>query len=459
LKALAVGAALPAVATAWVALSRLSSGVALGRPLRRRKGPGYVVVGRASGRPVGARRGEGVLVVGPTRSGKTTRLAAPVLASWEGPAVVCSVKDDILSLTQAQRARRGPIRVVGLPGVGSGWDPVRECGGFPEARRLARLMVEKAAFLSGARAGDSYFWWLAAAKPLAPLLLAAKAEGAGIEWVIEAVETFSFEEAAARLEDSGEVEAGRALASSMSKEDRQLSSLHLMLEALLEPYRDLAKAPAATAAELLAGSPTVYLCAPLHAQRRAAAPYSVLLSLLIERIYTSPRRHPVLLLLDEAAHVAPLEDLDELAATAGGLGIQLVTVFQDLSQVRARWGERAPTIWNNHPARVVLGGLAEEETLRMLSLLSGERTRRVESVTRQRGSRSTTVSRERIPVIGAAAVRTMQPGRALLVYKDEPVRVIELPPPIGSPPMQERPDRPWGFLPWRWRPTRAGQGS
>ena len=36
-----------------------------------------------------------------------------------------------------------------------------------------------------------------------------------------------------------------------------------------------------------------------------------------------------------------------------------MTVLQDFSQLKARWGPRASTIVNNHTTRLVLGGLAD----------------------------------------------------------------------------------------------------
>jgi type IV secretory pathway TraG/TraD family ATPase VirD4 len=41
----------------------------------------------------------------------------------------------------------------------------------------------------------------------------------------------------------------------------------------------------------------------------------------------------LLVVLDEAAHIAPLPELDGLAATCASHGIQLVTVWQDLAHV------------------------------------------------------------------------------------------------------------------------------
>jgi hypothetical protein len=67
----------------------------------------------------------------------------------------------------------------------------------------------------------------------------------------------------------------------------------------------------------------------------------------------------LLLVLDEAATVASLDELDQMASTVSGLDVTLVTVLQDFSQLKARWGPRASTIVNNHTTRLVLGGLAD----------------------------------------------------------------------------------------------------
>lgn len=57
------------------------------------------------------------------------------------------------------------------------------------------------------------------------------------------------------------------------------------------------------------------------------------------------------IVLDEAANVAQIPELDGLASTGAGKNIQVVSVFQDRAQVTARYGKRAQTIVNNHHAR------------------------------------------------------------------------------------------------------------
>ena len=85
-----------------------------------------------------------------------------------------------------------------------------------------------------------------------------------------------------------------------------------------------------------------------------------------------PLDPPLLVVLDEAANIAPLAELDGLAATCAGHGVQLVTVWQDLAQMTARYGPRAATVLNNHRGRIFLSGIADPSTLDHASHLVGD---------------------------------------------------------------------------------------
>src|SRR5919201_1401783 len=78
------------------------------------------------------------------------------------------------------------------------------------------------------------------------------------------------------------------------------------------------------------------------------------------------------LFLDEAGNCAALSDLDVLATTARGQGIQLVTVWHDKSQLEARYGTKASTILNNHRAKLFLSGLADLSALELGARLIGD---------------------------------------------------------------------------------------
>jgi type IV secretion system protein VirD4 len=150
-----------------------------------------------------------------------------------------------------------------------------------------------------------------------------------------------------------------------------------------------------------------------------------------------PLDPPLLVVLDEAAHIAPLAELDGLAATCASHGIQLVTVWQDLAQVRARYGARAPTVLNNHRAKLFLPGIADPDTLEYASQLIGDEEVSQPSVTRDaRSGYSTTATRTPRRLLPPSALRRLPRGQAVLVYGTLPPARLHL------QPREPRPARP-----------------
>jgi type IV secretion system protein VirD4 len=138
-----------------------------------------------------------------------------------------------------------------------------------------------------------------------------------------------------------------------------------------------------------------------------------------------------LLVLDEAANIAPIRDLDTLAATAAGLGIQLVTICQDLAQFTTRYSEqRARTIANNHRAKLVLSGVSDLGTLDLVSGLAGDALVREETLTADlrdgRRTRSSTLNYRRL--VPADELRRTPPGEGILVYGHLPAARVRLRP-------------------------------
>jgi len=318
---------------------------------------------------LGARAPGSVLVVGPTQSGKTTSLCAPLVAAWRGPVLAASVKGDLVAMTAHGRRSLGVVQVV-APQLDTGavFDPVALARTLPVARALARdLTVGTGA---GSAAGDQEFWGSLSAKLLAPLLYAAHRAGGTIETVSAWVDARRIDEALAHLED--DPVAADALVASFTRDDRTLGSVLATVEAAIESLRagDDTVDPAA----LLAGENTCYLSAPLHDQRRFRPMFAGLLRQVLEAAAVRAERGSpcrLLVLLDEAASIAPIEELDQVAATCQGQGVTLVTVWQDLAQLVARYGPRARTVVNNHTSRILLGGLADPTLAEWLPTLTG----------------------------------------------------------------------------------------
>lgn len=123
------------------------------------------------------------------------------------------------------------------------------------------------------------------------------------------------------------------------------------------------------------------------------------------------------MLLDEAANIAPLPDLATLASTAGGEGVQLVTIFQALSQLRHRYGTEWGPIASNHVAKVILPGVTDPETLNYFSSTIGDEEVLARSTTTSPEARRTiSESVSSRPVVGRREIREPGFGEGLCMY-------------------------------------------
>ena len=408
----------------------------------RRPEPGRVVLGRVGRRLLAAEVGHSLLVVGPTQSGKTSSLAVPALLEWQGPVVATSVKTDLLHATHAWRAHIGtsfvfdPAAVANLPR--SGWSPLAAAATWSGARRVA------AALCSVCRTGksameDAEFWYATAEKLLAPLLFAAAISGAAMDDVVRWVDTEEMDEVASILADVGNAAAVQAAAASFSREERQRSSVYATAETVLAAYADPVVAATARRCDIdparLVGAgarDTCYLIAPAHEQERLQPVFVALLQAFLEATFAEAARRnrpldpPLLIVLDEAANIAPLDNLDALAATAASHGVQVVTLVQDLAQLDARYGARAATVVNNHRAKLVCSGVADPFTLEQMSRLVGEEECWSDSTSVDaHGLRSWTTSATSRPLAPPDAIRRLPPGEAILLYAHlPPVRLV-----------------------------------
>lgn len=323
------------------------------------RGAGRPLLGRRTwhgvsyGRTLRLAERSSLLIVGPTQAGKTSSLVVPALLGWRGPAVVTSVKNDVIRTTGAWRRSLGTVQVL-EPGLDNGltWNPMEGVESLRHALRVARD------FTSGSNAkGDTEFWNSLATKLVAALMMRARAGGRDIFDVAALVEH-------RRLDswlnfDDGD-EATDVVRSFLDHDAKTLDGILTTAETMLLPWRFRQRT--ANVRDVVAGAHTLYLCSPRGEQVHYEPLFRGALRMVLEEQqlrFDEARQHALLMVLDEAATVASLDELDQLAATLSGLDVTLVTVVQDFAQLVARWGPRAATIVNNHTTRVVLGGLAD----------------------------------------------------------------------------------------------------
>lgn len=407
----------------------------------RRPTPGRLTIGRGpSGRLLAAEPGHSLLVLGPTQSGKTSGLAIPAILEWPGPVVATSVKNDLLAATFDARRERGTVwtydptgSVTGVPHAG--WSPLANCHTWSGALRTASWLSQ------AARTRDlqeSDFWFANAAKLLAPLLFAAATAGMTMTDVVRWVDLQEETEVRLLLESAGIAEALAAADASWNREDRAKSSVYTTAETILSAFADPVVAASAKECDIVpeqlleGGAHSLYICSPLHEQARLRPLFTALVQHVLAVAYEQAALRgrldpPLLLVLDEAANIAPLRDLDQIASTAAGLGIQLVTIWQDRAQIMARYGQRAATVVNNHRAKLLLSGITDAGTTGDFAQVIGDTEVHRQSTTFDAEGRMSATHADHVrPLASSADLRQLQPFQGVLVYGRYPPSRVQL---------------------------------
>lgn len=387
-----------------------------------------------------------VMLVGPSQSGKSTCAICGIL-EWSGPAVLSSVKTDLADETFGWRSTLGecrvfdPTEVTGLPAAS--WSPLRGAGSVEGAQAAARALVDCAP-----RSGmdDGAFWYQQAEIVLSGYLWAAAAHGRQmrdvVRWVftqdapsddgpgevqpllllaLEGADAFVAEQAATVAE---------FLEGVWGLEDRMRSSIFGTAQAAVWPWSNPKVAGSASGCDLdldwlLSGNHTVYACAPLRAARRLAPAFGGLIGDLLEQVAERvavtgrPLDPPLLIVLDEVGNT-PLRELPELVSTLAGLGVQIVTVWQSIAQVKAAYKEHAGTIIANHRSKVFFSGIADPDTFELAVRLVGDEqvvSRQLSSdLGSDAGRRSLQESTITTSAVPGHVLRQQPSGTALLVH-------------------------------------------
>jgi type IV secretion system protein VirD4 len=353
--------------------------------------PGRITLGEHNGRLIAAEPRASVLGIGPAQSGKSTGLIVPAVLEWRGPVLSTSVKADVVHDTHDARARLGEVQVFdptgssGLPHTP--WSPIAAARTWEGARRTAANLLGVGDH-GQAHSNDDTFWKPAGARYLAPLLLAAAHGQLTMSDVLRWIAEMDQDQPAELLggcPSRGAKPGLHALKSVWDADHRLQSSLMQTIATGLDAWQEPTIAAATIGerqinpATLLSGENTLYLVAPAHEQRRLRGLFTALVADITAHAFQrsaatgQPIDPPLLLALDEAANIAPLPNLDEIASTGPGQGVQLLTILQNISQAADRWGhDRAETIIANHRARLFCSGIGDRATLEYLRHTLGE---------------------------------------------------------------------------------------
>jgi type IV secretion system protein VirD4 len=406
------------------------------------------------------------LVLGPPRSGKGVHLVIPHALDAPGALLVTSTRPDTLHATRGVRGVHGPVlafdpQQLAPDAARLRWSPTRGCQDPLIAINRARALSAGASLTKGTTS-DGDYWQQMTSAVLRGYLHAAALTGRPVTDVLSWASRPGDPTPVRILRSESGAAQGWAeeLAAQAGADPRQRDSVwsgvRRAVDSLADP-RVLATctpeaAEAFDPAGFLRDNGTLYLLGTTGAQLSVAPLITALLEDLLDTARTlaaaSPHGRldpPLLLLLDEAANIAPIPSLPNLLADGGGAGITTVAVLQSLAQARARWGDAgADAMWDAATTKVVLGGLAHADDLQRISRLAGDID--LPHVTHSRGSggpsRSTTT--RRLPALPLERIRCLPAGQALVLARRCPPVEVRLTPWWQHPSQQRPRDREQG---------------
>jgi type IV secretion system protein VirD4 len=414
--------------------------------------PWRVTLGRVNGRLVAAEPLQSVIALGPTQSQKTSGLVIPAILEWDGPVLAAGVKPDLIGSTIGRRWQKGEVFLydpAGTTGMEANtWTPLSRCDRWEGAYRMALSLVNASRLTRADRdaegtAGDT-------TNLLAAMLLAAAVGGRSMSDVLRWGQRQDRDDISAGIDVANAPAARDAFESIWRLPDETRSRVYGQVPRVIDAYTDPTVKEASvgtqfTAERLLDGlANTVYVSLPAHEQRRLGPLAMALVQDVIELAFERSRDRgapidpALLVVLDDAASSAPLPQLDLYAANAGGHGVQLVTAFRHLSQMRARYDDRAEAVFANHRAKIILSGVTDAETLTVLSHLLGDETIRQLSTptalaraAKDRGEGDSAAAKSAARARGASpaeALGWISPGHGVLLYGHIPPAPITLRP-------------------------------
>ncbi|WP_034089124.1 type IV secretory system conjugative DNA transfer family protein [Streptacidiphilus albus] len=390
-----------------------------------------------------------VLMLAAPRQGKTSQVIIPWIRAWKGPMLVTSVRGDVLDATVLARRALGPSMAMVPTGMVEWpdrvqWSPTSGCADFGKAMQRADLMVKigKSETTDSSGAG---FFGATATSLLAGWLHAAAITGRSMEDVLRWGFNAHIEEPIKLLAESNRAEPGVAemLDGLYRNPGDTRANLFATVQTALTPlFSPLARATFVPKAgegidieDWLRSNGTVYLLV----DKEEATALAPLITAFVSEVFGTAKRladrapggrldPPLGALLDEVANVSPLPNLPDLMSFAGGSGIYVVAVLQNMAQARKTWGrEGAEMLWGSSTVKIALGGLGGDE-LEEFSKLAG--VYRESLTTYQSGSHGTTMQTtlQDRKTVTPDEIRTLDEERreALVIHATTPIAKLRM---------------------------------
>ena len=394
------------------------------------------VIGKAPPRTLAAEVEVQPMVVSPPRVGKSSGYVIPWLLDHSGPALALSTKLDTYNATAPYRRGIGEVWVYDPFGDerSAGFSPLVPARTWSGALRAGEALAS-AAHPDQANAANE-FWDKEAASMLAPLLHAAALAGVGMAEVVRWLDARDFNDPLSTLKGTDAGAAADQLEGVDRRDERNRETTVMSALNLLRAYRFPEVAGCAdgdlTPERFLDGrANTTYVVAAEHDQEVLRPVILALVSSMYRAAIEKARRTgaldpPLMIVMDEAANIAPVRNLASWLSQCGDHGIIIPTLWQSIAQIDNRYGRAArDAICAASTAQMFLPPLADPSTVRYLTELLGEEP--VANASTSTGLARHTLSIGHQKAAPSPWLRQIARGRALLIYRDLPPAVVRAP--------------------------------
>ncbi|MBJ7597755.1 type IV secretory system conjugative DNA transfer family protein [Candidatus Nephthysia bennettiae] len=395
---------------------------------------------------------DSVGVIGPPRVSKTLSAGVPQVLLWGGPLVSIAPKPDVFRASAGRRRqltdRHGGQLLVYAPTEDGLVEGLQPCHFSPaDSKDPTTIKLRIASWQEAAKTSlgveNANHWQTGGARILRGLFLAcahhrvrpgdfalvrswlARRQLEEPIQILRGLHSYAGDQWAAELDGVRRMEGSK-------ERDGFFSAAEVTVDATSAPnvLRSTDRTDFDPERFLLTRS-TLYVVSPTEHQRSIAPLLAMLVQDLVHTAYRLHRegRLParLLLALDDLANCCPLPQLESICSQGGGQGVNVCWSLQSLAQLRdpAAYGEeQAEAIWSATRCKLVFGGLSDERSLaRLAELIQLERVHQ-----RQHGQDGKVIHSESWrPLLTAAQLREVPDRWALLLYLNQPPRMLRQP--------------------------------
>lgn len=425
-----------------------------------RQTPDAILVGRYKGRYLWLGGSQHVIAISPTRSGKTTGIAIPVLLTYMHSAVVLDIKGELFKATSGWRQAQGHAIKVWAPYDDAGhthrYNPLTALAGMDAGKRLGELQTIAAILYPDAEGKDP-FWTSQARAAFAAFaaflfeawdaeVAALKAAGATADGLSDPNTSPRFPslERVLRASSGGDgkgvkdvlwaalhdpeyayisAQTRTVFGSLVGLAEETFSSVLATMQAPLQQFLSPALAAATNATDFDVASfrrrpTTLYVIIPTNKLDESGKLLNIFFSSVIganldRQLGEVPGlKYQMLMLMDEFTAMGRVDVWAKRISVSAGYGVRDLCIIQSRAQLRGAYGDHdAQNFITNHGAQIVFAP-REQADANEYSEMLGYRTLRTKHRSRSRGRGA-----------GQVSVSYTEEKRALML----PQEVKELP--------------------------------